>query len=152
MGMFNQGKYINAFNKENYKVYSFRIRKEQKEMIQHLDNLKNKNSYITTLIDNDMHHPILTIKEIRLAITPILIGYGIDDIYLFGSYARGEATKDSDVDIYCNRGRVENFYDKDDLVAKLEESLGKKVDVIFQDTKLNDYFVETIKKDLIKLC
>ena len=39
-----------------------------------------------------------TIEEIRQRIEPIVRKYHILAIYLFGSYARGEATAESDLD------------------------------------------------------
>lgn len=42
---------------------------------------------------------MLTIEEIRDKIAPVAIEYGLRQVYLFGSYARGEANEDSDVDL-----------------------------------------------------
>ena len=42
---------------------------------------------------------IYTIDEITAAVKPIAEKYGIDKVWLFGSYARGEATEKSDVDL-----------------------------------------------------
>ena len=42
---------------------------------------------------------VYSIKEIELKIKDIMDNYGIEKAYLFGSYARGEATIDSDIDI-----------------------------------------------------
>lgn len=54
------------------------------------------------LIKNDIDSKkVLTLKKIKETIKPILNSYGIKDIYLFGSYARGEANSQSDIDIYC---------------------------------------------------
>ena len=47
---------------------------------------------------------MLTIEEIRDKITPICQKYGVKSAYLFGSYARGEATEKSDVDIRIEQG------------------------------------------------
>ena len=41
-------------------------------------------------------HDIITIKKI---IGPIAKSYGIKRIYLFGSYAKGTATRNSDIDL-----------------------------------------------------
>ena len=43
---------------------------------------------------------IYTTNEIAERVRPIAKAYGIDKVFLFGSYARGEATEDSDVDFY----------------------------------------------------
>lgn len=40
-----------------------------------------------------MTDKIYTIDEIRSNISPIAKKYGVERVYLFGSYARGEATK-----------------------------------------------------------
>lgn len=95
---------------------------------------------------------ILSLKELKLIIKPILNEKGIFDIYLFGSYARGEANKNSDVDIYCEHGNVKNLYDVFDLNENLKKALNKNVDIIFKDSKLEKEFENNLKKDLIKLC
>lgn len=43
---------------------------------------------------------IYSIEEIGKIIKPILLNHEITEIFLFGSYARAEATASSDVDIY----------------------------------------------------
>lgn len=43
---------------------------------------------------------VYTTAEIADKVRPIAKAYGIDKIYLFGSYARGEATEESDIDFY----------------------------------------------------
>ena len=40
-----------------------------------------------------------TLEEIRRRVEPVARKYGLAAVYLFGSYARGEATADSDVDL-----------------------------------------------------
>ena len=42
---------------------------------------------------------IYTIEQIRSIAAPIAASYGINSVFLFGSYARGEATDMSDVDL-----------------------------------------------------
>ena len=45
----------------------------------------------------------LSINDIKTKITPICKNYDVAQAYLFGSYARGEATEDSDVDIRIDK-------------------------------------------------
>ncbi|MBR4696707.1 MAG: nucleotidyltransferase domain-containing protein [Selenomonadaceae bacterium] len=47
---------------------------------------------------------MLTIDEIKSKIAPVCMKYDIQFAYLFGSYARGEATEKSDVDIRIEAG------------------------------------------------
>ena len=43
-----------------------------------------------------------TIEEIRSKTVPIAKKHGISRMCLFGSYARGEANDDSDIDVYVD--------------------------------------------------
>ncbi|GEM_PF-4746189 len=43
--------------------------------------------------------PVLTFSEIEAIVKPLLRRYNAESAILFGSYARGEATKDSDIDL-----------------------------------------------------
>lgn len=146
---FNQKKYINDYNKQNYKMYQFRVKKDNK-LIKFLDNLNNRNSYIISAIEKDRN--VLTISKIKKIIMPILNKYGITDINLFGSYARGEANSNSDVDIYCDRGNIKNLIEQGKMEDKLEEALGKEVDIVFSSSKMDSFFKEQIMEDMIKLC
>ena len=149
---FNQNEYISNFNKNNYKMYQFRVKKSDDNIIKYLDNIENRNGYIVSLINTDLNKSIYTIKEIKTIIKPILNKYGITEIYLFGSYARGEANKSSDIDIYCNKGNVKTFIDQGLLEDELEKALNKKVDIVFDSSYIDDYFKMQIMEDMIKLC
>ena len=83
---------------------------------------------------------------------PILLKHNIREVYLFGSYARGEACNDSDIDIFCEKGDVDSLIKHSSLINELQESLGKKVDVVFISATMDEFFEEQIRKDLIKLC
>ena len=145
---FNQKEYINNYNKENYKMYQFRIRKDS-DIVDYLDNIENKNKYLVDLINKDKN--VLTLYKIKKIIKPILNKYGINNINLFGSYARGEANINSDVDIYCDKGRIKNLIEQGKLEDELEKALNKKVDVIFSSSKMDPFFKEQIMEDMITL-
>ena len=146
---FNQNKYINDYNKEKYKMYQFRVKRDD-ELIDFLDNINNRNNYIVSVIEKD--HNVLTLSKIKKTIIPILSKYGITDINLFGSYARGEANRNSDVDIYCDSGNIRNLIEQGRMEDELEKALNKEVDVIFSSSKMDEYFKEQIMEDMIKLC
>lgn len=149
---FEQKTYINDFNKKTYKSFIFRVRKDNEEVLEKLDSEKNLNSYIRSLIEKDINPGTLTIKEIKERILPILRSHGIHEVYLFGSYARGEAKATSDVDIYCEHGDIKTFVQQGFLEDELAHALGKEVDLIFIGTKCNDYFKEQLEADKIRLC
>ena len=92
------------------------------------------------------------IKQIKERILPVLRKNGINEVYLFGSYARGEATINSDVDIYCESGGILSLTDHVRLEDELAKALGKDVDVIFIGSKMHYFFKEQLDKDKILLC
>lgn len=148
----NQANYISKYNKEKYKMYQFRIKKDDVKIIEKLDNVSNRNNYILNLIQNDIEPNILTIKEIKQKIKPVMEKYQVNEVFLFGSYARGEATSESDVDIYCSKGNLKSLIDEARFIDELEVSLNKKVDVVTIGSLMDEYFKQQLEGDLIKLC
>ena len=148
----NKMNYISNFNKKHYKMYQFRIKKSDTEIIDKLDNVSNRNNYIISLIKEDINPSVLTIKQIRERIKPVMVKHNIDEVYLFGSYARGEARSDSDVDIYCSSGDIRTLYDEIDFIEELEHALGKKVDVVTIGSEMRYYFKEQLEEDKIRIC
>ena len=55
--------------------------------------------------ENTMSESILTFETISDIVRPIAERYGIEAVYLFGSYARDEATADSDLDFLVFGGK-----------------------------------------------
>ena len=149
---FNQQKYIDDFNKETYKMFPFRVRKDTIAVINKLNNVPNKNKYIVSLIENNINPSVLTLKQIKTRILPIMAKHNIREVFLFGSYARGEATNKSDVDIYCESGDIRTLIDQGFFEDELKEALGKEVDIVFIGSQMDDYFKQQLEGDLIKLC
>jgi hypothetical protein len=121
-------------------------------LINKLDNVSNRNNYLTNLVLENVEPSILTIKQIKERIKPVREKYGIKNVYLFGSYARGEANRNSDVDIYCDRGNVDTLWKHSALKNELTEALGKDVDVITIGSQMHDYFRQQLEEDMIKIC
>ena len=93
---------------------------------------------------------MLTIKKIENTVSKYGKKYGIEKVYLFGSYAKGEASDSSDVDLIIEKGRLKTYDDYCDLKFAIEDDLGKKVDLLTSDgVKLR--FYELIKEDRILL-
>ena len=72
--------------------------------------------------------------------------YGIDQVYLFGSYARGEATEGSDVDIRIVGGNLPSLFEIGSLYEDFIEALGCTVDIILTKN-MSDDFYSGIKND-----
>ena len=86
-----------------------------------------------------MSDKIYTIEEIKKCIFQILKKYGIERAYLFGSYARNEANKNSDVDIMIVGGkRLKTLLDMAGFEIELKEMLKKDVDVISEEVYLEE--------------
>lgn len=133
-------------------MFVFRVRKDDKNVIDKLTNVPSMNKYIYSLIANDINPDVLTIKQIKERIIPILSKHDIHEIYLFGSYARGEAKNTSDVDIYCESGNIKTLIDQGFLEDELVEALGKEVDIVFIGSRMDDFFKRQIEEDKIRLC
>ena len=73
---------------------------------------------------------VYTIEEIKSIVAPIAAAHGVERIYLFGSYARGEATSSSDIDLRVDKGRLKGLFALGALYADLEDGLGKKLDLL----------------------
>ncbi len=89
---------------------------------------------------------IYTLDEIKEKTIPIAIKYGVSSMSLFGSYARGEATDESDVDLLINKGEIKGLIDLVDFIHDLEQSLKCNVDVVTTSSH-NKKFLEKICKD-----
>jgi len=71
------------------------------------------------------------LQKIAKIAVPILKKNGVVKAGIFGSYARGEAKKRSDIDILIQvkKGKF-SLFDLIGLQQELEEHLGKKVDLL----------------------
>ena len=91
-----------------------------------------------------------TINEIKDKTAPIARTYGIGRRRLFGSYARGEANDDSDVDLYIERGRLKSLLQYFAFIDELENVLNCHVDVV--TTGIEDkQFLSAIMKEGVLL-
>jgi hypothetical protein len=80
----------------------------------------------------------------------ILKKYGVVNASLFGSYARGDQTHDSDVDILVTYGDHVSLFDHLNLRADLEEITGKSVDLV-SSRSVSKYFAPYIDKDKVSI-
>jgi len=73
--------------------------------------------------------------------------FDVDAIILFGSYARDEATEDSDVDILIDTEK-KSFDNRFELKELLEKEFKKKVDLLYKDS-IRRFIMKNIKEELI---
>jgi predicted nucleotidyltransferase len=74
--------------------------------------------------------------------------YGVIHVQVFGSYARGDQTANSDLDLLIEGGPDFGFFDLMDLQAELEGRARVKVDVL---TKIKKSFIPYIEPELVTI-
>lgn len=90
-----------------------------------------------------------TISEIQSIVSKLAAEYGVQRIYLFGSYARGDMTAASDIDLRIDKGSVRGLQ-LASLLLDLEEALGVQVDLI-PSGSLDERFLSSIQDDEVLL-
>ena len=99
-----------------------------------------------------MTQKVYSISEIQNIIAPIAQRHGVSKVYLFGSYARGEATPSSDVDLCVDAPALRGLFALGALYADIEEALGKGLDIVSANTlgkETNVVFTENLRKDQV---
>jgi len=74
------------------------------------------------------------IRVLKKKIIPILRRYGVKKAAIFGSFARGESKKRSDIDILVKIGKNISLLDFIGLKLEIEKILRKKVDLVEYET------------------
>ena len=96
---------------------------------------------------------IYTIEEIKSKTERIFKNYNIEKAYLFGSYARGEANKDSDIDLYFIYDDTVNFNNVKNIIntrMKLDNKIEifKGIDILtcnlskFNEISKYNFYIE----------
>lgn len=96
----------------------------------------------------------LSIPDIRNAVALTAQNFpAIRRAYLFGSYARGEATPESDVDLRLELDETDSMslYDLAHLQKTLEQALDRPVDLVTARTIKNQKLANAIEKDKVLL-
>ncbi len=90
----------------------------------------------------------LTVNAIKELVTPLLKKYSAKGAILFGSYARGEATEESDIDIMVLGGKNFDPTDVFCIADELNNLSGKAVDV-YEEREIDksSEFYKNILKD-----
>lgn len=90
-----------------------------------------------------------TVEEIKMIVEPIARKYGVEHIYLFGSYARGEATANSDVDLRVDKGTLKGMFALCGLYTEIEKALRMKVDILTTGSLEEDFLQEIEKEEIL---
>ena len=97
-----------------------------------------------------MQKTVFTTEHIATMVKPLADKYRVKEIYLFGSYARGEADENSDLDFLVFGGELFKRTMIFALAEELRDTLKKKVDV-FEISEVNpdSNFYKTIMKEKV---
>ena len=97
-----------------------------------------------------MNHKIYSVDEIKERFEKVAKKYEIDEAYLFGSYARGDATKKSDVDFYIRADNLKGW-DLGGIWVDTQKAMNKKIDLITTEAIMEKDFEQEMKKNLVKI-
>jgi len=84
-----------------------------------------------------MNEKILSNEEIESITKKLLAKYNAEYAVLFGSYARGEADENSDIDLVVFGGELFSLTDIFNFAEEFRESLGKNADV-YEISEINE--------------
>jgi predicted nucleotidyltransferase len=90
------------------------------------------------------------LRAIKLQIIPILKKADVSRSFVFGSYARGEANDQSDLDLIVEFGERKSLLDVAELYVELRERLGMDVDLLTPDA-ISPYLKKYIEQDKIRI-
>jgi len=74
--------------------------------------------------------------------------FGVEEIGLFGSYARGDEKADSDLDILVDT-KIKTLGNYFLLLDYLEARFQKKIDLVTKHNGLSERFIRMVNKDII---
>ena len=89
---------------------------------------------------------IYTMDEITDIVAPVARRYGVERIYVFGSYAKGTADEFSDVDFLIYPGQVRGLR-YGELYTDLSEALKKGIDIV--SNKVDEDFMDSIRNHMV---
>lgn len=91
-------------------------------------------------------------SDISTSASRVLAQYDVSKAYLFGSFARGEQTPDSDIDLRLVCGNTMTFGTLYELSHELERELGRKVDIVTNPPeRMRSAFRESIEQDEVRI-
>ena len=95
-----------------------------------------------------MSEKIYTINEIKAILSKVLVNMPVYNVILFGSYAKNEATKNSDLDLILDTKDTLIGFKLYSVITKIEEAFNKRVDAyekteIIKDSKIDKEIKKT---------
>lgn len=93
---------------------------------------------------------IYSIVQLKETISPIAKEHGVKSVSLFGSYAKGVARNDSDIDLLIDKGQITSLFQLCSFRLAVEDALSMPVDLVTTEST-DEWFLDRIQKDGILL-
>lgn len=95
-----------------------------------------------------MSEKVYNIEEIKQILKQILKNTQVDNVILFGSYAKNTANKNSDIDLIIDTKQTLMGFKLYSLITKIEETFNKQVDAfekaeIIENSKIDNEIKRT---------
>jgi len=90
---------------------------------------------------------IMTCQEIENKVVSILEKYNVKTIGIFGSYARGAQSPDSDLDVLVNFKERKSLLTLVRIEREISEAIGVKVDLLTEQS-VSPYLIDRIKSEI----
>lgn len=101
-----------------------------------------------------------SVDEIREKVAPIARAHRLRAVYLFGSYARGDADENSDIDLLYDRtgSLITSLLKASSMYADLKEQFDVPVDLVSADSleseqckRVSFIFLNNLQKEKVKI-
>ena len=115
---------------------------------------------VDDLLNERLRSSAFDLGRIRTLVAPVAKKHNLRSVYVFGSYARNEATEDSDVDLLIDRegSAIHGIFGMNALLGEFRDALGKNVDLVTVQSlkqestvRSNSDFIENVMKEKVKI-
>ena len=99
-----------------------------------------------------MSENVLSLDDIQKIVKPLAEKYHISEVYIFGSYARNEATANSDIDFLVFGGEGFRLTYVFAFAEELRMMIQKEIDVFeINEVNENSQFYKNVMKERVKV-
>lgn len=150
----------NKYDKMHTKSVMLKLnRTSDADILAKLEDVDNRQGYVKRLIRQDIrgNEPVLSIEAMRYLICPVAKKNKLRSVYLFGSYARGEATPDSDIDLMVDGDEIKTMNQFLSIQEDFKKTFGKGVDLVMagaaekNNTRAGKRFLSHFERDKVLL-
>ena len=90
-----------------------------------------------------------TIEDLKTIIVPIAQRFGVAGVSLFGSYSKGTANSESDVDLIIDKGNLKSLYALSGFRLALEDELKLPVDIVTSSSEDREFLNSVLKDEVL---